>query len=636
MTLDIRDPIDIQTVALVKRAFRKARSEGLSEVFLKINTPVGLVASMEEIVTLQAALEDDEVKAVAWITHDGLSAGALIALGCDKIFMATGARIGSATPKMFGWSTRLMIETAEEEYAGMVSAVRSVANRNHGKDAALLAGAMVDPRIQVFQVRYVDEDGLAKRGIFPKQEFETMQDRGVKILESRPLNDNDEPLILSTAEAIRVGLAAGQIDTLNELYAEFGHDPASIGPPLEFTWSEQLAGFLHSLRFFLLIGGLIMVIFAVQMPGTGLPEALAVLCFIFFFAGSWLIGLAEITEILLFVLGLALLVVEIFVVPGTLIAGIAGLIAILVALFLSLQNFGSSGSFFEQELLTQNLWRLLGVMVAVMVGGFLLSRFLPKVPLFGGLLLNPDAGAPQETSSAAVGGNRLVGLEGRNGTALTDLRPSGRASIDGEPYDVVTEGRYLERGADVRVFKVSGNRIVVEPVEDEESGAVSVAWLILMVFLGLIVMVAEVFFPSFGVLSVIAGVTIVTAVFLSFQHGTMIGLLFLTTVLISAPVVLVLAFRTFPKTRFGKKLILQGPNFDPNAEPLHAEGLEDCIGQTGVAVNDLHPVGTIAIGNRRYDAKSRGELIEEGAQVRVLAIEMSQLLVAAQNQDHVS
>lgn len=634
LTLAIQDAIDFQTVALVKRAYRKAKSEGLSRIFLKINTPGGLVSSMEEIVALLNAMRNDEVETIAWITHDGLSAGALIALECDKIYMASGARIGAATPVMFGGIASLI---KDEVYEKLVSAIRADARaraeRSHGKQMALLAEAMVDGRLKIYEVRYAAPDGLTKTEVFKEADFLSMQDRKVKIFDSHLLNDGQQPLTLTTQEAIRVGLAMGRAESLNELYEEFGHDPDKMPPIMTDSWSEELAGFLHSIRFFLLIGGILMIVLSVQMPGTGMPEALALLCFVLFFTGSWLVGLAEITEILLFVLGIALVIVEIFVVPGTFIAGVAGLVAILAALFLSLQSFGSTEGFFAQELLTQNLWRLLGVMLAVMVGGFLFSRFLPKVPFFGGLILSPDAGAAQLTRAAAVGGDSLAGLEGRDGEALTDLRPSGRALVDGQPYDVLTEGRYIEKGARLRVMQVSGNRIIVEPKESGEAGAVHVGWLMLMTFFGLLAMVAEVFFPSFGVLSVISGVTIVSAVFLSFQHGTGIGLVFLTTVLFSAPAVLVIALKFFPRTRIGKKLILQGPDFDPGDQPLHADGLEGYIGKFGNAVNDLHPVGTIAIGNRRFDAKSRGELIEEGAGVLVLGIEMSQLLVTARNQE---
>ncbi len=637
LTLAIEDAIDVQTVALVKRAFRRARSEGLSRVFIKINTPGGLVSSMEDIVTLMDALRDDDVESVAWITHDGLSAGAMIALSCDKIYMASGAKIGAATPVMFGGLAG-MIE--DRVYKKMVSKIRAdaraLAERSHGPKIALLAEAMVDGDLKLFEVRYKGEDGVTKTEILKEEDFQSKQDQGVKIIESHVLNDGGQPLTLTTSEAIRVGLADGRAESLTELYEEFGHDPKRLAPIMVDSWSEELAGFLVSIKFFLLIGGILMVVLAIQMPGTGMPEALALLCFVFYFIGSYLVGLAEITEILLFVLGIALVIVEIFVIPGTMIAGIAGLIAVLASLFLSLQNFGSAGSYFQQALMTQNLWRLLGVLVAVMVGGFLFSRFLPKIPLFSGLMLNPEAGAPQSTSFAAVGVEDLSGLDGRIGEALTDLRPSGRVLVDGQPYDVFTEGRYLDKGTRIRVLQASGNRIIVEPAGNGEEGIISVGWLILMIFLGLLAMVAEVFFPSFGILSVISGVTIVTGVFLSFQHGTAIGVVFLTTILFTAPMILVMAFRIFPKTRIGKKLILQGPDFDPDEHPLHAKGLEACIGKTGKAVNDLHPVGTISIGQRRYDAKSRGELIEEGTEVLVLAIEMSQLLVSAHNQDEPS
>ncbi|MEZ5989171.1 MAG: NfeD family protein [Planctomycetota bacterium] len=629
LIVPIEGEIGFRTVALLKRAFRRASSIGASRVFLEIDTPGGRIDSTEEIVTILDLLREEEVQSVAWIRKDGLSAGALIALACNRIMMADGSRIGAATPiGVMETPSGPVVSPVEEKFVSAFRAeVRALAEKNHGKQVSILAEAMVDGRFKVWSVRYKGEDGVTRRELLKGEDFEDLKARQVQVLEARLLNDGDQPLTLTAGEAIELGLAVGRANGRDELLREYGLEPRSVAV-LGWSWSEELAGFLYSIRFFLLVGALLMIAISFQIPGTGLPEILALLLFGLFFAGSWLVGLAELTEILLFGLGVILLLVEIFIIPGTLIAGVAGAIAIFVGLFLSLQSFGGmGGGVFEQEMFTTNLWRFIGSIVVVVLASFALSRLLPKLPWVNRLLLEANRPGDAPVTAAAAGGEPFAFLVGRDGEALTDLRPAGKVAVDGEPYDVVTEGRFVERGQRVRVLLVRANRIVVERSDAPEAGEIAVPWLVLLMCVGMLLIVAEVFIPSMGVLSILSAVTIVTTVFLSFQHGTGVGLGFLVSALVTVPVVLVMAFRLLPRTPFGRRLILQGPSYGLDEDKLHAPGLEDCIGRSGRAENDLHPVGTISIDGKRYDAKSRGELIEAGARVRVLAIELSQLVV---------
>ena len=358
--------------------------------------------------------------------------------------------------------------------------------------------------------------------------------------------------------------------------------------------------------------------------------------FVSFFAGSWLVGLAQWTEILLFVLGVALILVELFVVPGIFVAAFGGLVCIVGAMFLSLQPFGQPNDVMEQDLLIGNLSDLILVLVLVIAISFALSRFLPQIPYFSRLMLKTDDDV-ESTRKAATSENTLRALLGARGHALTDLRPAGRAELAGDPVDVVSDGRFLDRGTELVVLEVEGNRVVVGPASEAVAsgteGTVDIIWLVFMVFVGLLVVVAEVFFPSAGVLSIIAGVIFVVTTFLSFQHGLTQGAIFLFGIAVSLPAVIAFALRVLPNTPIGKKIILAGPTFDPDDARVREPGIDSLVGSDGIATTPLRPSGTVQIGSRRLDAMTRGERIDAGTEVVVVGVELSQLVVAARKDE---
>ncbi len=625
IVVKIHGEIDIRMVALVRRAWRKSVSSGYSRLILDIDTPGGSKARMDEILTLLKNLREKGVDTVAFIRNQGLSAGAVIALGCKRIFMGQGSTIGAATPVFFGGILNQVEKEVRKKYISAVRAqIRNLASP-HGDRVALLAEAMVDPTMELHELRYQGKDGVTRTRLMTLDQMKSMRIEDFKVLDDRILDP--KPLTLTANEALRLGLAEGIVEDLDDLLRELGIG-AGDSETLEPNWSEELASFLYRIRFLLLVAGFFMVMVSVKVPGTGLPEAMAVLCFLFFFGGTWLVGLAEWTEILLFAVGIGLVLVELFLVPGTLIAGIGGLIAIMVALFLSLQPFGLPDNPWEKEYLTRNLWGLLFSILGGVVLLMMVSRLLPKIPLFSSILLEPKR--PLDAySNAATQEKTHEGLLGKQGEALTDLRPAGKMEVEGVPLDVVTDGRFIEKGSPLKITKIQGNRILVVPATESESGLISIPFLLFLLFLGFLAMVAEVFFPSFGVLSILSGILIVSTVFFSFEHGMGVGMTFLLGVLISAPIVLFFAFRLFPKTRIGKAFLLNGPSFDPKNAIPRDEGILALVGKEGTTVTPLRPSGTVEVDGVRWDAMTRGEMLDAGSPVRVLRVEMSQLVVGS-------
>ena len=618
IVVPIEGRVDIQTVALVRRAIAVAKSEGASRILLEVDTTGARVEERDELTSMLSLLADTEGLETVAFVKQALATGAVVALACDRIFITEQATIGAAEPigrNFIGFETvadRATVDAFRED-------VRAVAQKKHGDEVALLAAAMVDPTIQLVEARVRGPDGVARRVVLTIEDLEKRrQDKQTEVLSEEKFKL--QPLVLNAAEALRTRVAEAVVLNRDSAMTELGAVPDEA-KLLESSWSEQLASFLYSIRMFILIAAVVLTVLAFQAPGTGVPEALAILAFALFFAGSWLTGLAAWTEILLFVGGIGLVLVELFLIPGTLIAGLAGLACVVAAIVLSLQSFGVPGSQLETDVFESNLRSLLFAVLIIIAFSLTLSRLLPRIPFFNKLLL-ADTRHDRVFENAATSEATTSPLLQRVGRAVTDLRPAGKIDVDGEHVDVVTEAGFVERGTPVRIIRVEGNRIVVEP--SAEAGLVDIGWLIFLLFLGLIALVAEVFFPSFGILSIVSAVLTITSVFLAFQHGVGTGVAFLVAVAILVPIAIWWAFKTLPKTPIGKRLLVQ-PSGKREARDA---GLEAMIGKTGTTETPLRPGGSVVIDGQRYDAMSRGERLDSGVAVRVIRIDIAQLVVA--------
>jgi membrane-bound serine protease (ClpP class) len=268
-------------------------------------------------------------------------------------------------------------------------------------------------------------------------------------------------------------------------------------------------------------------------------------------------------------------------------------------------------------------------------------RILPKVPVFNRMfLVPPGTGDEPESNSAASGlglkNEGLVRLVGRIGTAATVLRPTGTIELEGERYDVVTEGEFVDNGASVRVLYVQGNRVVVaregaapdSSVDTRAGERGSVGLVILLTVIGLALIVAEVIFVSMGMIGILAGGTLLTAVFFAFQVSTGFGILIALVEAIAAPFVLMWAFKILPRTPFGKRLILSGPPTDGSAAAGNQE-LSSLVGKSGVTVSQLRPAGYARIDNIKIDVVTRGEMLEKNCAIVVHEVSGNRVVVRA-------
>ncbi|MFO1052506.1 MAG: NfeD family protein [Planctomycetota bacterium] len=640
VVVPIHGEIDNATVRLVNRGVSRAREINAERVVLDIDTPGGRIDVMQRIETAIHALREGKVRTTAWISRHALSAGGYLALACDEIAMAKEATIGAITPVLGGPDGTIQIpedDVRRKALSSMRAEVRKLVERRGevGRDLVFLAEAMVDPTLgRIFEVQVEDAQHMQRTVLVDEGGLPALAAGGGRIVDQVEIGR--APLTLTAVEALRRGLSGGTFASLEEMAREQLGVPSSAIERLEPSWSETAVAWLEAIKPLLFIFGFMMLLLELKLPGFGIPGILGILLVGLALFSSYLMGLAELTEILLFFLGLALIGVEVFVLPGSIAFGAAGLVAVVFSLILSQQSFIIPSDASQAEILTGNLLDLLWMILIVTAGSMTLFRFLPRIPIFNRAMLQPpEAPRTGESTRFADDAHPAAALVGVVGVALTDLRPAGVLELgDGSRHDVVSQGAFLVRGTRLRVLSVTGNRIVVEPethARGAEGGEASLGLLFLLFAIGLALTVAEVFLVSAGALAVGAGVAMVTTIFLAFtQHGMAIGFLFLTAAVIAVPAVISLSLRTLPKTALGKKLILSGPDHESVRGAAADAALNALVGRHGITTSMLRPSGFAEIDGRRIDVVTRGEIVEVNTAIRVLAVDGNRVVVTSE------
>ncbi|GAG31407.1 unnamed protein product, partial [marine sediment metagenome] len=203
--------------------------------------------------------------------------------------------------------------------------------------------------------------------------------------------------------------------------------------------------------------GFLGILFELKIPGWGISGTLGVLFLAIFFWGHYLVGLAGWTELIILCLGILLLLLEIFVIPGFGIAGISGIILILTGIFLSLVKHPLSA---PKAQLTQAFYTLSFSIIITFVGIILSWKFLPRTGLWKRIILSSAETKKQGFQSATPQEYCL----GKTGRSLTPLRPTGRAIIEQKTLDVITEGEFIDKDKTIKVIKVEGSKIIVKEV----------------------------------------------------------------------------------------------------------------------------------------------------------------------------
>jgi len=635
LVVTLRGRLGTPELARCIRALRDAEQQGAAYVVFRIDLDAG--SQSENPGDLQSLFDHVQKTPVATVTlvrGRATQGAAYLALVTDKAYCAPGSQFGELTKPEQEWDELLSASPDQAMHARLSAAREALESRldrrrsKLGPDARRMALAMVDPRGQLVQAT-LREGGIERRVVLEAAELAARQAGGAVVLGPEKLS---RPLMVDARTAEEVGLTQGTVQDLDQLCTDVLGCARGGWAEVGDSWAEHAVAWLEMVQPFLLVAGLLLILFEVKTPGVGLPGLLGTGFLALAMFHSYLVGLADAAEIVVFFLGLAALAVEIFVLPGTVVFGVVGFLCLVLALVLSRQSFVWPSNALEEDQLLANLLWLTAQFLAVAVLGALLWRFLPRLPWFNRVLLKgPDAApaAGRGTSPSGLGLQGATALVGRVGRAVTVLRPTGAMDLDGDRYDVVTEGEFVEPGTAVRVLYVQGVRIVVgregPDARAGERGNVGVVLLLAVLGLGLIV--AEVFFVSFGAIAALAGLALIGAVFLAFQDSTAFGVTMLVGEAIAAPLVLAAAFKLLPRTRLGKELILDGPA-TPGSAGAADESLAALLHQTGVSLSPLRPAGFARLAGRKVDVVTRGEMLDAGVPVEVVEVTGNRVVVA--------
>ncbi len=457
LLIPIHGPIDRFQSVLVQRGVERALREEFDYLVLDIDTFGGRVDSALEIANALGGATGVTTVAYVGNTPRGRgvswSAGALIAFASNEIYLAPGTSIGAASPVLQGPEGQ---EAANEK---TVSAIRgqmaALAERNGHPPA--VARAMVDASVVLTAVEVNGELTLLSA-----QELAALEsDESVEFSRGEIVSEEGKLLTLTSGEMERYGISKGSPPTREALGGTLGVPDFTVMEP---SATDRVVSVLTSSGFtsLLILAGLVALFMEITSPGFGLPGAVALTAFATLFASNLLLGRAGSLEIILFVLGVGLLIFEIFVIPGFGVAGITGLIALAVSLILSLQRFVIPEFSYQWEILGRNVLLVVGSLLGAVLGALLLAMLVKNTRLFSRLALaeSQEASAGYTAQEESVSKRYL----NREGAAETTLRPAGKVRLGDEVLPAESEGSFIEKGAPVRVVRVDGNRLVVREV----------------------------------------------------------------------------------------------------------------------------------------------------------------------------
>lgn len=434
--------------AFIKRALDSVKDADPLFV-LELDTFGGRVDSALKIV--DTLLNVPRGETVAFVTAKAISAGALIALACNRLVMKPHATIGDCAPISFSGEGPKML--GEKFQSPLRAKFRMLARRN-GFPVAL-AEAMVSKDIAVYEVKM-----NGKTVFMSARQYDELGDtEKAAVVSRKTVVAKGELLTMDAAEALSLGFSKATVADLGQLLAGMGLGQAEI-VRVEETWSESFVGVISAMAPILMVIGLAGLYIEIKSPGFGLPGLVGIACLGLVFFGQYIVGLANYAELLLVVAGVLLLLVELFVLPGFGIAGFAGILCLAAGMILSFQDFVIPKPAFpwQAELLTRNIAQVLGAGLAAFLVSMLFLRYVfPNLgrAARGPYLATALTGAHADSTEAA---RVRVGDSGR---ALTFLRPAGKAEIGGDRFDVISQGEFIEKDTAVVVIAIEGNRVIV-------------------------------------------------------------------------------------------------------------------------------------------------------------------------------
>jgi membrane-bound serine protease (ClpP class) len=406
--LKIDGMIDNGVAFYISRGIETAKESGSDLVIIEINTFGGRVDSATEI---KDQIINSPIETVAYINKRAISAGALIALSCKKIVMADGSTIGAAT--VVDQEGEKQSEKQQSYFRSEIASTAELNGRN-----SEIARAMVDEDIEI--------DSLTVKG---------------------------KLLTLTSKEALERGMCDAVVHTDEELHSYLGIEKAEI-TAVTISFAERIVRFLTNpiISSLLITLAFLGLIFEVKTAGWGVGGTVGVIALILFFGSHYIINLADHIEIIVFLIGLILILIEILVIPGFGVTGVLGILAVFASFFMTLVGNEPTGT----DLLNAGA-TLSSSLILSMAGVFIMAKYLPESKILNFIIVR-DKG---EKGAAVKDTRYYMELVGKTGSVTSDLKLTGKIEIEGEIYQAISKSEYLLTGETVKVEKVEGNKIIV-------------------------------------------------------------------------------------------------------------------------------------------------------------------------------
>lgn len=432
-TFSIMDNIAAPTWRITQEAMEEAVKLGADVIILHLNTYGGEVSAADSIRT---KLLNSPVPVHVFIDDNAASAGALISIACDSIYMKAGGKIGAAT---------VVNQTGEQvpdKYQSYMRATMRATAEAHGKDTVVSGGDTL--------LVWHRDPAIAEAMVDPKLFVEGVSDTG-------------QVLTFTASEAIEHGFCEGIAENMEDVISQLdikeyvlkSYTPSGMDKVIGFLINPMLSGIL----IMIIIGG---IYFELQSPGIGFPLIASIIAALLYFAPLYLEGMAENWELIIFIVGIILVMVEVFAIPGFGVAGVAGIIAMVTGLTLSLVD----NIVFEDPEFTGEglgiLMKSLSLVLVSMLMGLIFSLWATRKLLTTTAFSNLSLKSEQQVDDGFIGVETEGGtLVGQNGTAHTVLRPSGKVLVNGKLFDAISEYDFIDKGESISVIRFENGQVYV-------------------------------------------------------------------------------------------------------------------------------------------------------------------------------
>ena len=443
--IPIEGTIDLGLPPFIERSIAEAEENNARTIIFEVNTFGGRVDAATQI---KDAILDSKVPTVAFINKRAISAGALISLSCEKVFMAGGATIGATT------AVDMQGNKASEKVISYMREEMAATAEKRGRDTYIARG-MVDEELE-FPNKVIKEfinDGEDIDTIKTKVYYLVI-DGDTVIVDDIEGRKQGNLITLTTEQSLKYKIADASLENFEAVLDTLGFSNLAVNKTTE-NWSENFVRFLTNpvVASLLTTFGFLGILFELQSPGWGIPGSIGLICLALSLSASYIAELATMSDLLVILMGMLFLMLEAFVFPGFGVAGVAGIIFILWGLYLLLLPDVPVG----EEVLSQASNGLIIGIIGGLVGLVLLFRAMTKTKFWRDLT-SPDIQKKEDGYVASFGWEKLVGEEA---LTETDLHPSGWINVGNERVFALSEGNFIDKDVKVVILSVDGNRVVV-------------------------------------------------------------------------------------------------------------------------------------------------------------------------------